>query len=223
VDQALQEGRSIRNVASSFRVSRSTLARHRLHSQVSAPVEGDDRSLDPLAEALAIATRATTDRQLLRAAEAIRAATALQLRSLRRGDMDAQTLFRLDSNVAEAEVLYRRVGGFENELRGLAGHREAIRQRVDALKATKPPEDRPNIIVTFHAIDAPLDCDGPGPGVDERTRRFHSVPDEFAEPPFHEIIELSFSGTAPSVSVCDGTGQIVWERVPTEGNGRGRS
>jgi hypothetical protein len=39
-------------------------------------------------------------------------------------------LEQLDANIAEAEQLYRRVGGFENELRALAGHREAIKQRL---------------------------------------------------------------------------------------------
>jgi hypothetical protein len=50
---------------------------------------------------------------------------------------------RTDRPLVEAVCpakLYRRVGGFENELRALAGVREAVRQRLEAVKAAAEVE-----------------------------------------------------------------------------------
>jgi hypothetical protein len=147
VDALLGTGGSLREVSRITGIPKSTLSRHKAHARLTpsklalirtADVPtGPGGPLDPLAEALALSKRASTDRELLKAAEAVRSATALQVRALRGGDLDAAMLEKLDANIVEAAELYRRVGGFENELRGLAGHREAIRLRLEAVRAPR--------------------------------------------------------------------------------------
>lgn len=146
IDALLGSGTSIRAVSRMFGHSRSAVARHRQHAQVSgsrlALIRGQGGPggtggpmMDPLAEALGLSARARTDRELLKAAEAVRSATALQVRALRGGELDADMLEQLEENIVKAAALYRRVGGFENELRALAGHREAVRQRLQIVRA----------------------------------------------------------------------------------------
>lgn len=144
VDTLLGAGSSLRDVARISGIPRTTLARHRQHAQVTASKLALIRTgdvpgwpggpLDPLAEALALSKRARP--------------TASSSRSRRPSDPPAlsksapsaaatltRMLEQLDANIVEAAQLYRRVGGFENEFRGLAGHREAIRLRLGTVRA----------------------------------------------------------------------------------------
>lgn len=146
VDALLRSGTPVREVARLTGIPRSNVARHREHVEPSerrlglvppGPPEPD--RVDPLDEALAILSRATTQRERLRALEAVRSASWLILRQLG-GDVDSQLLERLDSNVAAAEAAYRDQRGIESALYGLAGVREAIRQRIVAARGAQGVE-----------------------------------------------------------------------------------
>jgi hypothetical protein len=227
VDLLLGTGSSLRRVSKLVSIPRSTLSRHRQHAQVTGPKfalirtedvpGGTDDPLDPLTEALRLAARARTDRELLKASEAVRSATALQVRALRGADVDAEMLEQLDSNIREAEALYRRVGGFENELRGLAGHRQAIAHRLEAVRAGG-------------SISVPVEITLPGgrplplpgearPATWKLTREqyFSGVPSRFRNDRFavKRLVKLQWpsSGGEPAgeVEVYDlATGGLVW-------------
>src|SRR4051812_44219672 len=87
VDVLLSTGTSLRKVSRMYGVARSTLARHRGHiAAASAPFavipgQGDPPGTpEPLSEAFALAEKARTPRERLRALEQVRAASKLQLR-----------------------------------------------------------------------------------------------------------------------------------------------
>jgi transposase-like protein len=146
INVALAAGSSVRSVARMFGIPRSSLARHREHVR---PLErrlgllppgppGLDR-VDVLAEALSLLQRSRTSRERLKALEQIRAATALQLRAMR-DDPDEELLERLERNLDEASAAFRDEEGFEQAVRALQGVREAVRQRLDAVRLAETIE-----------------------------------------------------------------------------------
>ena len=87
---------------------------------------------------MALLKAAKTSRERLKALEQIRAATALRLRE---ADPDEEGLEQLDRNVAQAAAAYRDgTDSFEQAVRALPGVREAIRQRLDAVRADEVVE-----------------------------------------------------------------------------------
>jgi hypothetical protein len=176
----------------------------------------DGGSLDPLVAAMDLFKRAVTERERIKAAEAIRAATLLRMRAAR-GATDPEMLIQLDRNIAESARLVRSVGGFENELRALAGHREALRARIDAI--TSPEMVQVPVIVT--------DSDGePIGGYNSRRppavitqtlpEYFDGVPRRFWDSErfdVQRIVHLAFGSTSArqTVRVFDkATGEVVW-------------
>ncbi|MEX0985354.1 MAG: hypothetical protein WD096_09950 [Actinomycetota bacterium] len=145
LDVLLSTGTSIRQVARLYDIPRTTVGRHRQHvAPSSAPFGvilgegGSGGPADPLAEAFALAERAKTPRERLRALEQVRAATRLRLRGAEHVDDEDRGL--LDRNVTAAEDAFRRAPDFETAARGLSGLREAILQRLDAVPAPVPVE-----------------------------------------------------------------------------------
>jgi hypothetical protein len=92
-----------------------------------------ERAGDPLAEAFALAERAKTPRERIRALEQVRGATKLRLRGV--FDLDADDHELLDSNIRAAEAAFRDAPDFETAARALSGWRESILQRLDAVSA----------------------------------------------------------------------------------------
>lgn len=89
IDALLTSGSSVRAVARIHGLARSTVARHRGHISAArarlAVIQGQGDPLgppDPLSEAFALAERARTPRERLRALEQIRAASKLRLRGI---------------------------------------------------------------------------------------------------------------------------------------------
>jgi hypothetical protein len=139
VNALLGSGSSVRSVARLYRLSRTTVGRHKRHlAPTSGPfalIRGDggpDGPADPLAEAFILAERARTPRERIRALEQVRAATKLRLRGV--SDLDADDHELLDGNVREAEAAFRDAPDFETAARALSGWRESILQRLDAVK-----------------------------------------------------------------------------------------
>jgi hypothetical protein len=234
-DTLLETGSSLRQVSQIVGIPRSRLARHREHAQVTgsklAAIPGGGvppATLDPLTEALALSKRARTDREFLKAAEAVRSATALQVRALRGGDPDQDMLEQLDENIAEAAKLYRRIGGFENELRGLAGHREAIRLRLEAVKAGGTIE----VPIRVLSGGKPVPLPGvPGQGTWKLTpeQYFDGVPTRFRDPDrftVHRTIQVRLdTESAVELKVYDENGALVWAkegRAVSEGRSKER-
>lgn len=219
VDVLLASGTSIRGVARMYGLARTTLARHREHvapldqkfGVIRAPV-GPPGSGDPLEEAFALAERSRTPRERLRALEQVRSATKLKLRGANTPDREALEL--LDANIAAAEAAFRSAADFETAARGLGGWREAITQRLDAVRHPS-------------AIEVPVrvsSADGkalPGPEqvvqMDPETY-WAGVPRRFRDSSrfvVHRMIGLSFTSTRPAeaIKVRDVTsGALVWTR-----------
>jgi hypothetical protein len=240
VDTLLGTGSSLRQVARISEIPRSTLARHRAHVQVrpsrlalirtEAGPDGTGGPLDPLTEALALAQRARTAREVLKAAEATRAATALQVRALRGADADADALEQLDANIAEAATLYRRVGGsFENELRALAGHREAIRQRLEAVR-TPGTIEVPVTVTTASGQPLPYPDSKPGTWKLTPEQYFDGVPTRYRDPDRFTVsrtiqVRLGAESAIELKLYEVATGGIVWAkegRAVSEGRGKER-
>ena len=227
VDALLASGSSIRLLARTHGIPRTTLARHKDHAQVSASrlalirgsggPDGPDGPLDPLAAALDLASRAKTDRERLKAAESVRSATLLAMRALRGGDLDAEMLDRLDANVVRAAELYREVGGsFENELRGLQGHRSAIRQRLEAARAP----DAVEVAVTVALSDGTPTAE-PVTVAMPAALHWAGVPRHLRDPSRYtvdRVTQLVLGSTRPgeSIKVHDARGVLVWSHeTPT--------
>jgi hypothetical protein len=211
--------------------SRSTVSRHRQHARpiearfgVIAGEGGSSGALDPLGEAISLFRRASTARERLRAAEAVRAATALAMRRLK-GTDDPELLERLDQNVVVAAELFRSLDGFDAQLRALAGHREAIKMRLEAVR-TEGEIEVPGDVVTI------TDLDGGNPvelSRDERTYRiplaayFAGTPKRFHDATRYSVgrtVSLSFEpgGGREEIEVRDAAGVLVWsDEVPIRG------
>jgi hypothetical protein len=224
VDTLLGTGSSFREVSRISGIPRTTLGRHRQHAQVTGSKlalirtedvpDGPGGPLDPLAAALELSRRAKTDRETLKAAEAVRYATALQVRALRGGDLDQEMLEQLDENIAEASKLYRRVGGFENELRGLAGHREAIRLRLEAVKTGGTVEVP--VMVTLSDGTSPSPGSKPGTWTLATEQYFAGVPTRFRDRDRFSVsrviqVQLGAVSSKQELKVYEvSTGSLVW-------------
>ncbi len=143
IDELLGTGASIREVARVTGLSRTTLGRHGKHRSPTsgglALIPGDDDQdgpTDPLGEAFALAERARTPRERLRALEQIRAATKLALRG--RTDLTQEDRDLLAKNIEDALAAYEASPDFETSARALAGWRESIAQRLDATDEDEP-------------------------------------------------------------------------------------
>ena len=216
VDRLLGSGSSVRQVARLMGFPRTTLARHRQHAQVTGPrfavIQGQGGSsgpVDPLAAALELSRRAVSDRQRLKAAEQIRSATALELRTM--ATPDEEQLQRLDDNIAKAMFLYRGQSRFEESVRALQGVREAIRQRLDAVRTA-------GVIATSirvaNAGQEPKDGASVEMSLDQY---FRGVPQRFRNPDGYVVertLRLRF-GSGPAdeeVNVYDASGALVWAK-----------
>jgi hypothetical protein len=153
VDGLLSTGTSARMVAQMYDLARSTVARHRAHiAAASAPFavirgQGDPREThDPIGEAFLLAERARTPRERIRALEQVRAATKLRFRGV--ADLDADDRELLDGNIRAAEAAYRDAPDFETAARALSGWREAILQRLDAVKAPEGIDMQYRVVFT---------------------------------------------------------------------------
>ncbi len=220
-------GAPIRQVARMFEIPRSSLARHAAHVMPLARRLGvlpdppiDLARLDPLEEALELARRANTERERLKSLEQIRGATALKLRSVK-GQPDEETLDLLDRNVFQAEEAYRTgSGGFEATVRALQGLREAIRQRIDAVKAPQDIE-APMIVLHFTVPgedDPPTDADRHSHWAMTLDEYFRGVPIQYHDAGRYVVkrrIPLTFHGTEPlpqEVKVYEIDGGLVWTK-----------
>jgi hypothetical protein len=85
-----------------------------------------------LGEAFKLAEKARTARERLRALEQVRRATKLRLRGVT--DLDVGDHELLDNNIRAAEDAYRAAPDFETAARALSGWREALAQRLDAVR-----------------------------------------------------------------------------------------
>jgi hypothetical protein len=147
VNALIASGTPIRALARMTGIPRSSLARHAEHVPPADRPLGliplrlaDHGRVDPLAAALELVERAGTERELMKAQEQVRAATALLLRQMG-GEPDEEQLRQLDANLAAAEDVYRAgPASFEHAIRALQGVREAIRQRIDAAGPADPIE-----------------------------------------------------------------------------------
>jgi len=224
VNTLIAAGTPIRAVARMFGVPRSSLARHASHIQplprrlgvVPAPPI-DLAPVDPLEEALQLAERARTERERLKALEQIRAATTLKIRG-QRGDPGAEATELLDRNVHQAEEAYRLgSGGFEATVRALQGLREALRQRLDAVK---PKDVDVRIVVTFTGPDGaelpPTEADRYSAWTMTLEEYFRGTPARFHDADtfiVRRVIPLSFHGKGAlpeEVNVFEIDGGPVW-------------
>jgi hypothetical protein len=181
----LATGSSYRSVARLTGLNRASLGRHaREHTQpasrrlaiVPGPPESLDAvAVDPMREALKLLERAKTKREKLKAAQAVRRASWLALRSLG-GEPDEDLLQQLDSNVATAAALFREQQGFESALAGLEGVRDSIRARLTATQRSE--EIKTSMVVTM-ADGTP--CGDPIPYRISLAEHFRGVPARFKD------------------------------------------
>ena len=230
VNALLLAGDSIRGVSRITGIPRSSLARHAAHiapvdrrPRIVPPAPIDLAPVDPLAEALALAERATTQRQRLKALEQIRSATALALRRMSQPD-EAQ-LRLLDRNLAAAEEAYRDQATFEEAVRGLQGVREAIRQRLDAVRVPDMIEV-PVKISFYTAGEEPSADDDSEPGTPwpmMAETYFRGIPERFRDLERYVVkrtIRMSWHGTGPlseDIKVYEvGTNALAWASLRTK-------
>jgi hypothetical protein len=228
VDVLLGSGSSVRSVARLHGLARTTVGRHAAHttpaSRRFAVIEGTggpNGPADPLAEAFALAERAKTPRERIRALEQVRGATKLRLRGV--FDLDADDHELLDSNIRAAEAAFRDAPDFETAARALSGWREAILQRLDAVKA---PEGIP---MQFRLVFTDEEGNVSEPAAPRREpatflmpladyfrrtpRRFHD-PDRFR---VERTIHLEWNGTGhQDLKVYEvGSNALVWAKDVT--------
>jgi len=121
-----------------FGVPRSSMYRHASHVPpadrpvIVPPPPPEDPRVDPLAAAFGLLEQAKTERQQLKALEQVRAATWLRVRELT--EPDEETLEQLEANITAAEEMFRGTEGFEQAIRALQGVREAVGQRLRAVR-----------------------------------------------------------------------------------------
>jgi hypothetical protein len=216
VDALLASGTSARQVARMYALARSTLARHARHvppgERPFAVIRGDDGPTgapDPLSESFALAARARTPRERLRALEQVRGATRLALRGLR-GEVDELHRDLLDSNVASAQAAYRDAPDFETAARALSGWREALLARLEAVRS---PGSVAVPIRMALADGEPLGDGGPWQAPAEVYWR--GVPRRFRDPErfaVQRILALRFGeASTESVQVYErASGALAW-------------
>jgi hypothetical protein len=225
VDTLLASGSSIRKVSHMYGLARSTVARHRRHvAPASKPfglIDGGDvprGTPDPLAEAFLLAERARTPRERLRALEQVRAATKLRMRGVEDPDSEHREL--LDDNIRQAESAYRDAPDFETAARALSGWREALLQRLDAVRA--PGMIEVPVTVTL-AGGKPLPDAKPATATMSPEVYWKHVPQRFRDLDrfvVHRVMHMAFShvrdpGPGESIKVYElGTGGLVWAKHP---------
>jgi hypothetical protein len=223
VDVLLGSGTAVRQVARMFGIPRTNLARHARHvAPTSAPFgvihggDGPPGPPDPLAEAFLLAERARTPRERLRALEQVRAATRLRMRGVEDPDREHRDL--LDDNIRQAEAAYRDAPDFETAARALSGWREALLQRLDAVRA--PGMIEVPVTVTL-AGGKPLPDAKPATAAMSPEVYWKGVPQRLRDPErfdVHRVIRLAFShvrdpGPGEDVKVYDrATGALVWAK-----------
>jgi hypothetical protein len=187
------------------------LSRHRAHTAPSVPHTGSD----PLEEAFRLVGRAASERERLRALEAVRAALELQLRDFARTRAaikapTAEQLAQLETNVRDAEAAYERVAGgsFDTAVRALQG----LRSAVAALKAAtaRRLEDPIAVSLTTFQGDpvATLMLSA------SATMDTWGVPARYRTGGYRIRTTMTFSGS-PIVEVFDGE-DLVWKRRQPE-------
>ena len=219
VEALISSGTSIRAVARLTGLGRGAVARHRDHTQPAKPrlallpetPEERGAAVDPIAAALELVRSAKTERQKMKALEAVRAASWLALKSFG-GEPDADLLERLDANVAQAASMFREVDGFESQLYGLSGVREAIRQR---LAATQKTEQIETLMTVTMADGAP--CGDPVPYKISLAEHFRGVPARLHDPNrfrLERTISLEWGGPGrQDLTVRDvGSDALVWSQ-----------
>ena len=174
--------------------------------------------MDPLGEALGLLARARTQREKLRALDSIRASTSLLLKAAGM-DGDPELLTRLDENIQQAQAAFREQSGFESALYALAGYREAVRQRIAAVRAAESVE------VVYELLAGPVIGDEDSqprslgvlpPFSESVSSHFAGVPRRFVDPDrfqVHRAIRLAFrpEDGYHDVKVYErSTGALVW-------------
>jgi hypothetical protein len=177
----------------------------------------DPDAVDPLAEALRLVDQARTERERLRALEGVRASTRLVLRQMG-DDPDPYLLERLDENIVAAAAAYRNQTGLESALYGLAGVREAIAHRLQAVRLGG------TIPYAFVVVSSVLNDDGSGTETGRSepievelppAQYFRGVPSKYRDPDRYQVardiqLELNGPGTE-AVRVYEG-GVVVWAK-----------
>jgi hypothetical protein len=201
------------------------LTRHREHVEPttrrlgivpSGPPEPD--RVDPLGGALELLAAAKTERQRLRALEAVRAGSWLLLKQAG-DDPDVELLERLDVNIAQAEAMFRDVQGFETSLYALAGVREAVNQRIRAAGAPETVET--SYSLSFVGPDGRVVPGPPGkPFRMSAKQYFADVPARFHDPERFRVertIHLEWNGPGrQDLKVRDvGSDALVWSKDVT--------
>jgi transposase len=218
VDTLLASGASIRKVAQLYGLSRSTLARHTAHVEVTGSrfsmirgQGGPPGTADPVEEALLLAGRARTPRERVRGLEQVRRATKLALRGVA---ADQEGLELLDRNIRDAEGAYRDASDFETMVRALSGWREALRARLDSVR---PGTIDVPIEVTAGGNPLPLPGGDPGPGVFRLTSQqyFDGVPRKLHDPDRFQVqrrIQVQLDGeSTQELRVFEASTQaLVW-------------
>lgn len=225
IDALLTSGSSVRAVARIHGLARSTVARHRGHISAAtarlAVIQGQrdpPGPPDPLSEAFALAEKARTPRERLRALEQVRAASKLRLRGIT--DLDDNDRYLLDGNIRAAEEAYRAAPDFETAARALSGWREALTQRLDAVLA---PEGVPVQYFVGFTDEVGNVSEAGGPDRGEPVTFLQPLAIYFADVPkrFHDssryVVDrttfLSFTGSASddAIRVLEAaTGALVW-------------
>ncbi|MDP9300612.1 MAG: hypothetical protein M3P43_06930 [Actinomycetota bacterium] len=212
VDADLAAGASIRAVSRQYGLSRSTVARHRAHTAPSVPLPA---SGDPLEEAARLFERAGSERERLRALEAIRAALDLELRDFAKARVALKSptddqLAQLQANLVAAREAYERVadGSFDNAARALQG----LRAAVAALRAATARTADDPVQVRFATAEgdelATMTMSA------EAFLNHHQVPQRYRDGKFKVIVGMGFAGP-PTVTVYQGE-QVVWQRLPPQ-------
>jgi hypothetical protein len=237
VDVLLATRTPVRQVARMFGLSRTTVGRHREHiAPTSKPfaviraTDGPPGPPDPLAEAFLLAERARTPRERIRALEQVRAATRLRFRGV--ADLDADDHELLDGNIRAAEAAYRDAADFETAARALSGWREAIVQRLDAVKAKAPEGIDTQVLVVFTDLDG--NTSEPAAVRDEPATfemppktYFRGVPKRFHDVERYRVermVFLSFTDEASeALKVYEiGTNALVWAKDTASSSNLGR-
>jgi hypothetical protein len=228
VNALIAAGTPIRQLARMTGIPRTSLARHATHVPPAdrplglVPAPPDDPSrVDPLAAALELADRAHTERERLKALEAIRAATALMLRQLS-GQTDEEGLALLERNIDQAEAAWRDgSSSFDHAVRALQGLREAIRQRLAALTVSEGVDTQFRVVFTDLEGNPSESAAPPGEPVTFKMpleTYFAGVPAQYRDVDRFSVertTHLSWSGSSGSENLKvreTATGALIWAK-----------
>jgi hypothetical protein len=205
-------------------LARTTVGRHAAHttpaSRRFAVIEGTggpNGPADPLAEAFALAERAKTPRERIRALEQVRGATKLRLRGV--FDLDADDHELLDSNIRAAEAAFRDAPDFETAARALSGWRESLMQRLDAVPAPEGVPMQYRVAFTDeqgHYSEAPAPRREPATFMMPLEVYFRGVPKRFRDVGRFTVERTIHLGWAPGTGSEDlqvrenATDALVW-------------